>query len=60
MGTMEDREISGCLSACGLRAEQREWYLALARSGQTKDRLPALFAPSVSSAPGSGPAGGDI
>ena len=43
MGTMEDREISGCLSACGLGAEQRERYLALARGGQTKEQMRLLW-----------------
>ena len=42
MGTMEDREISGCLSACGLGAEHRERYLALARGGQTKAQMRLL------------------
>lgn len=43
MGTMEDREIGGCLSACGLGAEQRERYLALARGGQTKEQMRLLW-----------------
>ena len=43
MGIREDREINGCLGACGLGAEQRERYLALARGGQTKMQMRLLW-----------------
>lgn len=42
-GTIEDREIGGCLSACGPGAEHRERYLALARGRQTKAQMRLLW-----------------